>query len=104
MKTLTLIIATGIFLVAFGARAGAWSGSDPSFHEGYAIDPSAHAMVQINSPNLSSVTASNERIYLDSNGVFAVNELNGSTFSGIRKEQGPMYCFDSTQKFCALSN
>jgi hypothetical protein len=105
MKKLSLFIAAGLFLVAFAGAAYA-----SSVHEGWSsnsIDPSGFASVSINSPShYEMTTASSDTIYLDSNHLWAVRNpvttyAEGFATSKIRSEK--LLCFDSVNRFCAIS-
>jgi hypothetical protein len=107
MRTLIFLVFTIALLVAFAMTAHAWTaGSD--FH-GSSIDPSGYAVVLIHTPASPLSIASPDRIYLDSNRLWAVNSFHSFTVSSEAMTAGKLsmpeklYCFDSLSRFCARS-
>jgi hypothetical protein len=107
MKKLILMVVTGVILAGFAVTANAWmAGSD--LH-GSSIDPSGYAVVSIHNPASPLSVASSDRIYLDSNRLWAVNSFHSFTISSEAMTAGSMakperlYCFDSLSRFCARS-
>jgi hypothetical protein len=107
MKKLIYLVVTGVFLAAFAVTANAWMGG--SDIHGSSIDSSGYAVVSIHAPASSLSVASSDRIYLDSNRLWAVNSFHSFTVSHEAMTAGKiskperMYCFDSYSRFCARS-
>lgn len=103
MKTLIFAMVTGVILAAFAVTANAWSDNRST-----SIDPSGYAVVSIHSPSSPLSVASSDRIYLDSNKIWAVNSFHSFTFTPLNMTAGKsetvrLYCFDSNSRFCARS-
>lgn len=105
MKKISLLIAAGLFVMAFAGAAYATSG-----HEGWSsnsIDPAGYASVSITPPShYAMTTASNDNIYLDSNHLWAVRNpvaMNAEGFATTKIRSEKLLCFDSISRFCAIS-
>ena len=105
MKKISLLIAAGLFVIAFAGAAYASSG-----HEGWSsnsIDPAGFASVSITPPSqYAMTTASNDNIYLDSNHLWAVRNpatMNAEGFATNKIRSEKLLCFDSINRFCAIS-
>lgn len=102
MRKLTLFMVAGLLVVA--AATVSYAGHDKGLAS---IDPGGIASVSIASPVSSLSVASTDKIYLDSNRIWAVNDLrHGGTAAAAvqeKKSTEKMYCFDSGSKFCARS-
>lgn len=105
MKKISLLIAAGILLVAFAGAAYASSG-----HEGWSsnsIDPAGITAISITPPShYVMTTASNNNIYLDSNHLWAVLNpapMKSAAFATSKTSSEKLLCFDSINRFCAIS-
>jgi hypothetical protein len=105
MKKLILMVVTGVFLAGFAVTANAWMGGSSS--NGSSIDSLGYAVVSIHTPASPLSVASSDRIYLDSNNIWAVNSFHSFTISseamtaGTTSKTERLYCFDSLSRFCA---
>jgi hypothetical protein len=93
-------MVTGLLVVA--AATVSYAGHDKGLAS---IDPSGIASVSIASPVSSLSVASTDKIYLDSNRIWAVNDLRytGTAAAAVQQKKSTenMLCFDSGSKFCA---
>jgi len=102
MKTLISTLFAGLFVLAVATAVHAgMSGTGLG-----SIDSSGTAVVAIHSPGMSTAVSSNEKAYLDSNKVWAVNDIRTipveRTFLGQKgAANSNLYCFDSGSRFCA---
>ncbi len=105
MKTLIATLFAGLFVLAAASVAGAGVAS-ADYHGLAAIDASGVAVVAIQSPGTPYTATASENIYLDSNHVFAADEITTVPFTKTvvgrtGMEGAGMYCFDSGGRFCA---
>ncbi|HLB25555.1 MAG TPA: hypothetical protein VJM83_04435 [Nitrospirota bacterium] len=106
-KTLLTMVAV-LALMAGGTAANAWTAGS-TWHGSHALDPHGFAVVSVHSPSSPLSVASHERIYLDSSGLWAVNDVKSFGYhEGIASgkamtEPSRLYCFDSVNRFCAVA-
>ena len=95
---MTFLFAAAILIMA-SATAQAYTNGTK------AIDSNGVAVVSIAQPSYGMApVASSGHVYLDSNHVFAANDLKGSQFfASEKKETGKFVCMDSINRFCARS-
>ena len=97
MKKFIFLFAAAILMMASSTALAYMSGTD-------AIDSNGVAVVSVHAPSFATQAASQDKVYLDSNHLWAANDLNGSQFfAPEKKETGKIICMDSISRFCARS-
>ena len=103
MKTLILSVVASIFMMAAASTAMAGTMSS-SYHGLGAIDSTGVSVVSVATPSSPISLASTDRIYLDSNMVWGVDNIRhiefGAALAG-KMEEPKLYCFDFVHRFCA---
>ncbi len=99
MRTMMTFLFAAAILIMASATAQAYTNGTK------AIDSNGVAVVSIAQPSYGMApVASSGHVYLDSNHVFAANDLKGSQFfASEKKETGKFVCMDSINRFCARS-
>jgi len=102
MKKMLLTLVAGLFVMAFAAVTHAGQATEMS-----AIDSSGLAVVSVSSPSTIVTAAQEDRVYLDSNGLWAaapiVNVPSNATIAKKETADKMLLCFDSGSRFCARS-
>ena len=100
MRKLTLFMVAGLLVVA--AATVSYAGYNNSLAS---IDTSGIASVSIANPSSPLVVVPLAKVNIDSNGVFAANDLRheGTAAAAVtgRTSTDKMLCFDSGSAFCA---
>ena len=100
MRKLTLFMVAGLLVVA--AATVSYAGYNNSVTS---IDTNGIASVSISSPSSALVVVPVAKVNIDSNGIFAANDLRhtGTAAAAVkgRTSTEKMLCFDSGSAFCA---
>ena len=103
MRKLIITAFAGLFVLALAAVSMAGE----SYHNLGSIDPSGYSAVQVHSPSYPVAVASQNLIYLDSGGKWAVADIrttSSTSTASVSKgmeQNSKAYCFDSGARFCA---